>query len=72
MTTIDGITIDEIAEARLEWAKYLRKKNEELEAEVERLREEISRLNKWEDNVREFFGDEVMIDLYDIYGGEEE
>jgi len=72
MTTIDGITIDEIAEARLEWAKHLRKKNEELEAEVKRLREEISRLNKWEDNVREYFGDEVMIDLYDIYGGEEE
>jgi|TARA_R100000482_G_scaffold121542_1_gene67878 hypothetical protein len=45
---------------------------EELLAEVKRLREEISRLNKWEDNVREFFGDEVMMDLYDIYGGEEE
>tara|TARA_A100001515_G_scaffold66116_1_gene52376 strand:+ start:446 stop:661 length:216 start_codon:yes stop_codon:yes gene_type:complete len=39
-------------------------------AEVKRLREEISRLNKWEDNVREFFGDEAMIDLYDIYGVE--
>ena len=43
--------------------------NEKCE-EVKRLREEISRLNKWEDNVREFFGDEAMIDLYDIYGVE--
>lgn len=41
-------------------------------AEVKRLREEITALNKWADNVREFFGDEAMIDLYDIYGGEEE
>ena len=40
--------------------------------EVKRLREEITALNKWADNVREFFGDEAMIDLYDIYGGEEE
>ncbi len=41
-------------------------------AEVKRLREEITALNKWADNVREFFGDEAMMDLYDIYGGEEE
>ncbi len=41
-------------------------------AEVKRLREELSRQYKWADNVREFFGDEAMMDLYDIYGGEEE
>jgi hypothetical protein len=40
--------------------------------EVKRLREEISRLNKWEDNVREFFGYDAMIDFYDMYGDEEE
>lgn len=40
--------------------------------EVKRLSKEISRLNKWADNVREYFGDEAMIDLYGIYGGEEE
>ena len=45
---------------------------ENLLAEVKRLREEISRLNKWEDNVREFFGDDAMIDFYDMYGDEEE
>ena len=39
--------------------------------EVKRLSKEISRLNKWADNVRKYFGDEAMIDLYDIYGGEE-
>lgn len=44
----------------------------DLIAEVKRLREDISRLNKWADNVREYFGDEAMMDLYDIYGGEEE
>ena len=44
----------------------------DLLAEVKRLRDEISRLNKWADNVREYFGDEAMMDLYDIYGGEEE
>jgi hypothetical protein len=41
-------------------------------AEIKRLRKEITALNKWADNVREYFGDEAMIDLYDIYGGEEE
>jgi len=40
--------------------------------EVLRLREELSRLYKWEDNVREYFGDEAMMDFYEIYGGEEE
>lgn len=44
----------------------------ELDAEVKRLRDELSRQYKWADNVREYFGDEAMIDLYDIYGGEEE
>ena len=44
----------------------------ELDAEVKRLRDELSRQYKWADNAREYFGDEAMFDLYDIYGGEEE
>jgi hypothetical protein len=40
----------------------------DLFTEFKRLREEITALNKWAGNVREFFGDEAMVDLYDIYG----
>ena len=37
------ITIDDIAEKRLAWAKHLQKENEKLEAEVKRLREVIDK-----------------------------
>ena len=39
---------------------------------VAKLRIEKRTFEEWANNVREFFGDEVMMDLYDIYGGEEE
>ena len=37
-------SIYDIAEGRLEWAKHLQRKNEELEAEVKRLCEVIQRV----------------------------
>ena len=40
--------------------------------EVMQLRGELRLTKEWADNVREFFGDEAMVELYDIYGGEEE
>lgn len=39
--------------------------------ELKRLREELSSIHKWADNVREFFGDEAMMEFYEIYGDEE-
>ena len=40
--------------------------------EVVRLRREKRKLEEWVDNVREFFGDEAMMEFYEIYGDVEE
>ena len=39
---------------------------------VAKLHIEKRRLEEWADNVRKFFGDEAMMEFYEIYGDEEE
>ena len=39
---------------------------------VAELRIEKREFEKWADNIREYFGDEAMIEFYEIYGDEEE
>ena len=39
---------------------------------VAKLRIEKRRFEEWADNVRKFFGDEAMMEFYEIYGDEEE
>ena len=39
---------------------------------VAKLRIEKRKFEEWANNVREFFGDEAMMEFYEIYGDEEE
>lgn len=39
---------------------------------VAELRIEKREFEKWADNIREYFGDEAMMEFYEIYGDEEE
>ena len=55
---------------------YMQSRISKLEDEFDKLEDEwadlknlLATYSKWADNVREFFGDELMMDFYDKYGG---